>query len=158
MYFKELIDALAEKANVVGGIELDDENRCFMEFDDMGVVIQGVDETSQVLLLSAIAEPPPERLEELYRSLLAANHLLKETSGATLSIDPEDGWVYLCKILPYAALDGDKFVAELGNYVNAVASWRTRIKDFRASDATSGPKIKEETVDELQSHDPFLRV
>ena len=158
MYFKELIDALAEKANVMGGIELDDENRCFMEFDDMGVIIQGVDETSQVLLLSAIAEPPPERLEELYRELLVANHLLKETFGATLSIDPEDGWVYLCKVLPYAALDGDTFVAELGNYVNAVASWRTRIKDFRASAPSGNSKTEEKSPDAMSAPDSFLRV
>lgn len=158
MLFKELISDLAERAQVQGGIDIDDENRCFMEFDDMGVIIQGVDETSQVLLISAIGEPPPERLEGLYRELLAANHLFKETSGATLSVDPEDGWVYLCKILPYAAVDGDAFVAELGNYVNAVAGWRTRIKDFRASPPADGPRPEEKTPDALPAPDSFLRV
>lgn len=158
MCFRELMDELAEKANVVGGIELDGENRCFMEFDDLGVVIQGLDEVNLVSFLSAVGEPPPERLEELYRALLEANHLFRWTSGATLSLDPEDGWVYLCKFVPYEALDGERLAKELENFANAVAGWRTYIKDFRASDVRKNADEDDFPGSPFASGDSFLRM
>lgn len=60
MDFSELIKGLAEKMGIGGEIEVDDEQRCFLEFDDMGVVIQGVDAAEAVVLLAPIGIPPPE--------------------------------------------------------------------------------------------------
>lgn len=158
MRFRELIDELAEKAKVDGGIELDSENRCFMEFEEMGVVIQGLDEVNLVSFLSAVGEPPPERLEELYRALLEANHLFQGTSGATVSLDPEDGWVYLCKFVPYEVLDGERLSKELENFANAVAGWRTYIRDFRASDTGESADEDDFPGSPFASGDSFLRV
>ena len=156
MEFRELIDALAEKTGVREGIEIDAQNRCLMEFDDMGVVIQGIDEVGTLTLMSVLGEPPPERLEGLYRALLEANHLFRGTFGATLSVDPDNGSVFLCKCIPYAALDGDSFVKELENFVNAVESWRTVVTEFRAS--ADAPTATEGSVEGLSDAGSFLRV
>lgn len=137
MEFRELMAVLAEKTGVKDEIEIDDENRCLMEFDGMGVVIQGVDEAGVVNFLSALGEPPPEQLTGFYRALLEANHLFQGTFGATLSVAPGSGAVFLCKSIPYVALDGDKFMKDLSNFVNAVETWRTFVSDFRATDNES---------------------
>ena len=155
MTFRELIDSLAEKVGLKDGIELDEENRCLVEFDGMGVVIQGDDDLRMLSLLSPLGEPPPERLEVLYRALLEANHLFGGTFGATLSIDPSRGWVYLCKNLSYAALDGEGLAGELENFMNTVERWCAYVKNFRASaDAAADA----EGVVEPSLDDAFLRV
>lgn len=156
MDFVELVNALAEKVGLAEGIEIDSDNRCLMEFDGMIVALQGLDEVGQVSFFSSVGEPPPERLERLYRSLLEANHLFRGTSGSTLSVDPETGEMFLCRAMPYAALDGDSFIEELEKFVNIVENWRKFVADYRAS-----PPEETRTGDEvtdLSGDNSFLRV
>ena len=156
MEFASLIAELGNRLHVRGDIEVDDENRCLMEFDGMGVVIQGDDELRTLSLLAPLCDPPPERLEELYRTLLEANHLFAGTFGATLSIDPGRGWVHLCKNLPYAALDAEVLASELENFMNAVERWSSEVKGFRAhEDSAEGG---DRNAEEKPMDDAFLRV
>lgn len=131
MEFKELIADFAARVGVTESVEVDDENRCAFEIDGMGVIAQGLDEVGVVSLLAFIAPPPPERLERLYRRLLEANHLYRETFGATLSVDPESGLVCLVKHLPAATLDGEGFFREAGLFTNAIEHWKTVVENFR---------------------------
>ena len=131
MEFKELIAEFAARVGVTESVVIDDENRCAFEIDGMGVIAQGLDEVGVVSLLAFIAPPPPERLERLYRRLLEANHLYRETFGATLSVDPRTGSVRLCRCVPYPALGGDRLEALVLGFITALADWRRRVRDFR---------------------------
>lgn len=131
MEFKELIADFAARVGVTESVEVDEESRCAFEIDGMGVIAQGLDEIGIVSLLAFIAPPPPERLERLYRRLLEANHLYRETFGATLSVDPESGLVCLVKHLPAATLDGEGFFREAGLFTNVIAHWKAVVENFR---------------------------
>lgn len=132
MCFSELIKGLAEKIGIGAEIEVDADQRCFLEFDGMGVVIQGVDAAETVAFLSPIGRPPPEDPCALYKALLEANYLFQGTSGATLSLNPEGGGVMLCRQLDSKALDVEGLMAALDAFLNTLAAWRAFVGEYRA--------------------------
>ena len=140
MQYRELIKGLAEKAGIAGEVQIDDEERCLLEFDGMNVVIQGVDAAHAVAFIAPVGEPPPEQSERLYRMLLEANHIFEGTGGATLSVNPDGGYVYLCQQLDARSLDVDEFAKALEQFLNALEAWRTLVNDYRArpADAEAG--------------------
>lgn len=154
MYFKELISEFAEKLGIAGGVEFDDEDRCLIEFDGMGVVIQGVDAVGAVVLLSPIGMPPPEDPAQLYKSLLEANYLFQGTSGATLSVNPDGGGINLCRQLDARALDVESLMQALDAFLNTLSAWRAFIAGYRpnaatgaaAEDGTPGPALNDDFI------------
>lgn len=143
MDFSELIKGLAEKMGIGGEIEVDDEQRCFLEFDDMGVVIQGVDAAEAVVLLAPIGIPPPEDPAQLYRGLLEANYLFQGTSGATLSVNPDGGGVNLCRQLDARALDVERLMQALDVFLNTLAAWKAYIDGYRPDAADDGASAED---------------
>lgn len=131
MQYRELIKGLAEMAGLAGGVEIDDEERCLLEFDGFGVVIQGIDAANAIALVSPVGEPPPEDPARLYRALLEANHLFKDTGGATLSVEPEGGCIYLCRQLDSRSLDVKDLAAALDGFLNTLSAWRMYLDDYR---------------------------
>lgn len=131
MQYRELIKGLVEKAGIAGEVEIDDEERCLLEFDGFGVVIQGVDAANVILFISPVAELPPEKPERLYRALLEANHVFQGTDGATLSVNPDGGFVYLCRQLDSRMLDVDELADALDGFLNTLEAWRTFIAEYR---------------------------
>lgn len=97
------------------------------------VLLQGFDERGAVLATADLGQPPPERLERLFRALLEANDLFRETGGATLSLDPATGRVRLQR---FDALDA---IAEAGPakalvaFLDVAAAWAAVVRDFRAA-------------------------
>lgn len=135
MNFSELIGQFAAKIGIGAEIEIDSEERCFLEFDGMGVVIQGMAATETVAVLSPVGMPPPEDPCALYKALLEANYLFRGTSGATLSVNPEDGGVMLCRSLDGKALDADGLFVALDAFLNTLVAWRTFVSEYRAKPA-----------------------
>ena len=131
MQYRELIKGLVEKAGIAGEVEIDDEERCLLEFDGFGVVIQGVDAANAITFVSPVAELPPENPERLYRVLLEANHIFQGTGGATLSVNPDGGFVYLCRQLDSRMLDVNELVDALDGFLNTLEAWRTFIVEYR---------------------------
>lgn len=143
MRFNELVRGLAEKMGIGGVVEIDAEQRCFLEFDGLGVVIQGVDAAETVALLSPVGLPPPEEPGALYKALLEANYLFQGTAGATLSVNPEDGGVMLCRSLDARALDAEGLLVALDAFLNTLVAWRTFVGEYRARPAepTGGEEV-----------------
>ena len=144
MEFKDLINGLAEKMGVGEDIEIDAENRCLLEFDNMGVVIQGVDAAQAVVLLAPIGVPPPENPTQLYRGLLEANYLFQGTSGATLSVEPEQGGINLCRQLDARALDVEGLMLALDAFLNTLAAWKTFIDGYRPDKTPDSAPVENE--------------
>jgi len=100
-----------------------------------GVAIVSMIAMTTCALTGDVGEPPPERLEGLYKTLLGANHLFGGTAGATISLDPDNGRIALCRALPLATLDGDKFYAEVERFVNTAETWAKVVSDYRGAAA-----------------------
>ena len=101
------------------------------EIDGRAFSIHDIPECSRIVLSGDLGHPPPECREKLCVALLEAQHMLKNTAGATFSLDPEAGNFTLCKALVPAILDTDGFFAEAESFVNTLHAWADIIRDFR---------------------------
>jgi len=139
MTYEELLKGFGEKLG--GGVDLkpDTAGAVGLDIDGMPLTILGLEEIGQVVLSGVIGEPPPaDRMERLYKAMLEANHNFTGTFGATLSINPDDGKVSLCKALPLALTDGDSFFAEVEHFVNTLETWSKLVADFRGAELGEG--------------------
>ena len=140
---QELISRFGEKIGISLSLE---DGACAFEADGSLITVNDLPEIGAIALSGDLGEPPPERLEALYRTLLEANHLFRETAGATISLDPDAGRFALCKSLPAALLDQDSFFGEVERFVNAVESWSRLIRDFRSAAAEAAANDGEDAA------------
>ncbi len=153
--FEELRAVFGEMIGLQGPIEIDEDGFCSFDVDDATVAMQGMDEIETLALSADVGEPPPERLEQLYRELLQANHNFCGTNGATLSLDPQTGRARLCRFEPYAALDADRLVTLVGNFIASLLDWRARVTNFRA-DASAADKPTPESDGPAENGETLL--
>ena len=133
METKALLKDLGDRIGVA--LEPDADGVCAFEADGLAVTIHDLPEIGAVALVGDLGEPPPERLEGLYEALLGANHLFRDTGGATLSRDPDSGRFALCRALPVKALDADAFYDVVERFVSSAHVWARVVRDYRATDA-----------------------
>jgi len=133
MELENLMSAFAEKLGIEG-VEVKD-GTCSLTIDDIPMEFTESPGGEAVIGAAVVGEPPPERLEGLYKTLLGANHLFGGTAGATISLDPDNGRIALCRALPLATLDGDKFYAEVERFVNTAETWAKVVSDYRGAAA-----------------------
>lgn len=139
MTYDELLKSFGEKLG--GGLvfEPDEAGAVTLSVDGMPVTILGLEEVGQVVLTGVVGETPPEdRMERLYKALLQANHNFAATAGATMSVDPADDRISLCKALPLALADAESFFAEVERFVNTLETWRKIVSDFRGQEIEPG--------------------
>ena len=129
MEASEIIKAFCEKIGV--GFEPDADGSVTLDVDGATVIISDLREINAVALVGDLGEPPPERLDALYKLMLEANHLFGGTAGATISCNPKTGHFALCRVMPCAVLDGDSFYAEAERFVSTLESWSKIVRDFR---------------------------
>ena len=135
MSFADYVAALSKELGVAIEIEGDSCAVRAGASDDSSVTVllQGYDERGAVLATADLGAPPPERLEKLFRALLEANDLFRDTGGATLSLDPDTGKVRLQRFDALDALSeagpGKAFLA----FLDYAAAWAAVIRDFRAA-------------------------
>ena len=146
MTFKELSAALSKEL----GIENEAEGDAFAVRADAAngfsvtVLLHGFDDRGAILMTADLGAPPPERLEPLYRALLEANDLFRDTVGATLSLDPETGHVRLQRFDAIDALAEAGPAKALLAFAQSAADWAAIVRDFRAAppdDAADGGGI-----------------
>ena len=150
---KELIADIAKRI----GLEYDGGDTFSFEADGLVVAISSLPELDAVALTGDVGEPPPERLEGLYKTLLGANHFFGGTAGATISLDPDTGRIALCRALPLATLDGDKFYAEVERFVNTAETWAKVVVDYRGA-AAMAPDKSDEDASPAFSANGFMQV
>ncbi len=127
----EIIKSFGEKIGI--GLELDADGSCAFEADELLISISNLHELDAIALVGDLGEPPPERLDDLYKIMMEANHLFGGTGGATLSLNPETGHFALCRVLQCKALDGDSFFAEAERFVSTLEVWTKIVGSFRAA-------------------------
>ena len=124
-----LIEKFGERLGIT--IERNPNGAYFFEIDNRAFSIHDLHECEKIVLSGDLGHPPPECKEEICVALLEAQHMLKNTAGATFSIDPETGNFSLCKALTPAILDDEKFFLEAENFINALHTWADIIGNFR---------------------------
>lgn len=125
----EIIKSFCGKIGIA--YEPDKFGSCVFEADGLRVAITDVREIDSIGLVGDLGEPPPERLERLFRMMLEANHLLGGTGGATLSLDTDTGRFALCQFLPCRITDVDSLYAEIERFVCTLETWTKVIGDYR---------------------------
>ena len=125
----EIIKSFCERIGIA--YEPDKFGSCAFEADGLRVSISDLPEIECVALVGDLGEPPPQRLERLYKMMLEGNHLLGATGGATLSLDSEKGRFSLCQFLPYRATDVDSLYTVTDRFVSTLEAWTRVIGDFR---------------------------
>ena len=129
----ELLKDLGTRLNI--SLEPDADGVCGFEADNLFVIIQDLPELDAIALIGDLGDPPPERLEGLYAALLEANHLFRDTGGATISRSPENGRFSLCRALSQATLSPDSFYDAVERFVSVAQVWARVIRDYRAAPA-----------------------
>ena len=133
MTFNELVAALSKE--VGSEIETDGDTCAVRTGTDeslsVTILIQGFDERGALLMTADLGQPPPERLELLYRTILEANDLFRDTCGATLSVNPATGNVRLQRFDPYDVLmEAGPFKA-LTLFASVAVEWAKLVCDYR---------------------------
>ena len=127
----ELLKDLGDRLGVP--FEPDADGTCAFTADGLAVSIHDLPELGAIALVGDLGAPPPERLEGLYKALLEANHLFRDTGGATISRNPDDGRLSLCRALPLGALSPDGFYDAVERFVSAAQVWAQVVRDYRAA-------------------------
>lgn len=125
----ELIKKFGEKIGV--NLTPDEDNVYTFEVDEMIVTFHVLPELEEIVLSGDIGEPPPEHLENLYKTMLESQYLFNGTAGATISLNSENNRFSLCKALPCRILDVDLFYAETENFINTLEVWAKMVENYR---------------------------
>ena len=146
MEASETIKAFCGKVGIA--YEPDKYGTCTFKADGLCVAVTDVREIDSIGLVGDLGEPPPERLENLYKMMLEANHLLGGTGGATLSLNPDNGRFALCQFFQCRTTDADVLYSEIERFVCTLETWTKVIGDFRDV-LPSVPKAGEDASDGL---------
>lgn len=83
---------------------------------------------SDLLLVTRLGVPAPERVAEVHRVLLEANNQWFGTGGATLGLMPETGEVMCCARVALALLDGERLERVLEMFTVVAGAWRAYVR------------------------------
>ncbi len=129
MYGDELIRSFGSGMGL--DLELDGSGSCTFSADGFSVTLTALQELDSIALTADLGEPPPEKLENLYRIMLEANHVFHATNGATLSVDGDSGHISLCSIFHCADADGDSFAKAVERFANTCEAWSKIVAQYR---------------------------
>ena len=135
----ELIKDLGERLGIA--LELDTNGVCAFEADGILISLHDLPELNAIVVIGDLGTPPPERLEGLYVALLEANHLFRDTGGATLSRDPETGHLALCLALQRMIISPDGFYDAVERFVSVAQVWANVIRDYRNAPPTEDSQM-----------------
>lgn len=154
MEASEIIKSFCGKIGIA--YEPDKYGTCMFEADGLHVAVTDVREIDSIGLVGDLGEPPPERLENLYKMMLEANHLLGGTGGATLSLNPDNGRFSLCQFFLCQTTDADALYSETERFVCTLETWTKVIGDFR--DVVSSISPDKENANGGMSSSDFITV
>ena len=133
MTFIELIATLSKELG--GEIEIENDTCAVRTGEDardaVTILLQGFDERRALLMTANLGQPPPEQLERLYRTILEANDLFRDTCGATLSVNPATGNVRLQRFDQYDVLSEVGISRALRLFADVATAWARIVRDYR---------------------------
>ena len=100
-------------------LELDDQGHCCLNFDEIYVNIQAIDESSSVLLYSSLGRLPEDAGRDVHVRLLEANYFFQRTAGATLGMEAATGLVAMTITVDLADMELTDWEAAMKAFVDA---------------------------------------
>lgn len=151
-----LNNLLREFGSAIGipDLQLDEEYRCNMMFDEVPVSFELGDGDESVYIYSLLGQVPDDGLERFYAELLHANYLFAESGGSTLGVDSKSGNVVLLREerLESMRLSTLESVAE--QFVSVAEAWMNRL----SNGANESPAPRGESVSEPRPPSGGMRV
>ena len=129
MEAKELVKSLGETLGIE--LMLEDGGTCSFEADDFLVRIIDLPENGVIIIEGDLGTPPPEHLEALYRTLLEAQYRFRNTSGATISCDPDTGNLVLCRAIATSLQDPESFLDAVERFISTLQVWSDVVCNYR---------------------------
>jgi hypothetical protein len=130
--FRSYVKELGEKLKI-DGLEVDEENSCYMAFDGKYFVKCSLDVEAERASFFAYVGALPEDKSVYYRGLLESCYFWADTAGANVSFDPADGTLILIQYCDMNMLDGMEFYKTLEKFVNAMEHWDSkRLEEWSA--------------------------
>ena len=141
-----LNNLLREFGSAIGipDLQLDEEYRCNMMFDEVPVSFELGDGDESVYIYSLLGQVPDDGLERFYAELLHANYLFAESGGSTLGVDSQSGNVVLLREerLESMRLSTLESVAE--QFVSVAEAWMSRLSgEMNEAAAPRGEPVSE---------------
>jgi Tir chaperone protein (CesT) family len=137
MSFEIFKASLTKFGELIGLSDLapDDQGYCLLQIDDHLVHLQHDAETDNILTFTHFGPADIDRTQATYEALLEANHFWLQTRGATLSVQPGTGDIYLAANFPAercgeSSVAGDNFQTFLQDFVQAADDWLEQLKDL----------------------------
>ena len=125
--FQTLIKEFGAKLGA-SGVEADDEGYVGLSFDDHPVHLQYDAETDEIVVFARLGEIDDDRTEEICLMLLGANLFWQGTKGATFSVEPATGVVFLADRRAMDSTGVDGLNSWLERFLDVAAHWRGRLE------------------------------
>ena len=90
-------------------LELDEENRCNLMFDEVAVSFELSPDEASVYLYSYLGDVVNNDSKAVFSALLDANYLFRGTLGATLGVDEASGRVVMIRLEDLSTLRLSRF-------------------------------------------------
>ena len=108
-------------------VKADDEGYVALSFDDHPVHLQYDAEEDEIVVFTRLGNVDDDRREEICVTLLGANLFWQGTKGATFSVEPATGVVFLADRRGRAATGIDALNNWLERFLDVAAYWRGRL-------------------------------
>jgi hypothetical protein len=105
----------------------DDEGYVAISFDARTIHLQYERDADRIVAFTNLGEAEVDRLVEIYSMLLAANMFWQGTNGATFSVEPDTGMVFLADRRAQTTLDTRGLNDWLEGFINITEYWAGRL-------------------------------
>ncbi len=95
----------------------------------------------EMVLSSRLGAPPAQRLAEVLRTLLQANHLWVGTGGGTLGLSPGGDAITWCVRLPLRELDGAALAALIAGFAELGQAWMQYLAEDQKVEPAPAPVL-----------------
>ena len=130
MEFRQLMNELAERIGIQGGLKPDAEGVYRMGRDGIAVSVLEVPEDESILVYAEVCELPVEGADEFKTALLQANFMGRGTPDGAFSLS-EDGHVVLHRYVNAARTDAEGLQKVLEAFLRIMLNWRQLADDYR---------------------------
>lgn len=122
-------------------IAADEEGYIALTFDDTELHLQYEADADQVVAFTRLGEVEVDRTAEIYGMLLGANLFWQGTRGATFSVEPDLGVVFLADRQPRGGTTVDRLNEWLEGFLDTATYWKKRLAAANAGGPLIDPEI-----------------
>lgn len=125
----------------VSDMAADEGGYIALTFDETELHLQYEQDASRVMAFTRLGEVEIDRTAEIYGMLLGANLFWRGTRGATFSVDPDLGIVFLADRQSEDGMTAEQLSAWLESFLNTATYWKNRLDVANAGGSLLDPEI-----------------